>query len=103
MRKVKMAEIIDVVYEKGVLRPLKPLSLREKQQLRVRILPDSDNSLVDQAFMELASEGVITLPTSLPDDEPPMTNSELRLLAREISAAAERPLSEIIIEERGEW
>ncbi len=33
-----MGEIIEVVYENGVLRPLKPLKLKEGQRLRVRIL-----------------------------------------------------------------
>jgi len=33
-----MREIIEVIYENGVLRPLKPLKLKEGQGLRVRIL-----------------------------------------------------------------
>lgn len=98
-----MTSIIDVVYEKGVLRPLKPLPYTEKQHLRVRILPDSGSTLIDQAFLELAQEGTLTLPTALPDDELAVTREELRLLATEIAAAADRPLSDVIIEERGEW
>ncbi len=33
-----MGEIIEVIYENGVLKPLKPLKLKEEQRLRVRIL-----------------------------------------------------------------
>jgi predicted DNA-binding antitoxin AbrB/MazE fold protein len=33
-----MGEIIEVIYENGVLKPLKPLKLKEGQRLRVRIL-----------------------------------------------------------------
>ncbi|WP_297417305.1 antitoxin AF2212-like protein [Thermococcus sp.] len=43
-----MKEIIEVVYENGVLKPLKPLKLKEGQKLRVRIY------LGD--FLELARE-----------------------------------------------
>nr|WP_297489494.1 antitoxin AF2212-like protein [Thermococcus sp.] len=34
-----MGEIIEVVYENGVLKPLKPLKLKEGQKLTVRIYP----------------------------------------------------------------
>jgi len=43
-----MGEIIEVVYENGVLKPLKPLKLREGQRLRVRIYRGD--------FLELARE-----------------------------------------------
>ncbi|NJE54064.1 antitoxin family protein [Thermococcus sp. 21S9] len=33
-----MGEIIEVIYENGVLKPLRPLKLKEGQRLRVRIL-----------------------------------------------------------------
>jgi len=33
-----MGQIIEVIYENGVLKPLKPLKLKEGQRLRVRIL-----------------------------------------------------------------
>ncbi len=33
-----MGEIIELIYENGVLKPLKPLKLKEGQVLRVRIL-----------------------------------------------------------------
>ena len=33
-----MAEIVAAVYEKGVLRPLQPINLREYQKVRVQVL-----------------------------------------------------------------
>ena len=35
-----MAEIITAVYEKGMLRPLHPLDLREHQTVRLQIMPE---------------------------------------------------------------
>ncbi|MCD6373077.1 MAG: antitoxin family protein [Thermococcus sp.] len=43
-----MGEIIEVIYENGVLKPLKPLRLKEGQKLRVRIYSGD--------FLELARE-----------------------------------------------
>ena len=35
-----MAEIVTAVYERGVLRPLQPLDLREHQTVRLQVLPE---------------------------------------------------------------
>jgi len=35
-----MAEIVTAVYEKGMLRPLQPLNLRERQTVRIQVLSD---------------------------------------------------------------
>ncbi len=43
-----MGEIIEVIYENGVLKPLKPLKLKEGQKLKVRIYSED--------FLELARE-----------------------------------------------
>ena len=43
-----MGEIIEVIYENGVLKPLRPLKLKEGQRLRVRIYHED--------FLELARE-----------------------------------------------
>ncbi len=97
-----MTEIINVIFEKGVLRPLKPLHLREKQQVRIQLLSDSED-VVDQVFAELAGEGALTLPTALPEDEPAMSAGELRRLAKRLASMTDQRLSEIVIEDRGEW
>lgn len=41
-----MGKVIEVVYENGVLKPLKPLRMKEGQRLRVMIYPED--------FLELA-------------------------------------------------
>ena len=35
-----MAEIVTAVYENGMLRPLQPLNLRERQTVRLQIMPE---------------------------------------------------------------
>jgi len=35
-----MSEIVTAVYEKGLLRPLTPLNLRERQSVRLQVLPE---------------------------------------------------------------
>jgi predicted DNA-binding antitoxin AbrB/MazE fold protein len=37
-----MTETITAIYEKGVLRPLEPLNLREKQRVHIQILSDTE-------------------------------------------------------------
>ncbi|WP_297536115.1 antitoxin family protein [Thermococcus sp.] len=36
-----MGEIIEVIYENGVLKPLRPLKLKEGQRLVIRVYEDS--------------------------------------------------------------
>jgi predicted DNA-binding antitoxin AbrB/MazE fold protein len=37
-----MSKVIDAVYENGVLKPMKKLRLKDKQQVRIQILNDED-------------------------------------------------------------
>ena len=39
---VGMSKVIDAVYENGVLRPVKKLRLKDKQQVQIQILNDED-------------------------------------------------------------
>ena len=50
-----MGEIIEVIYEDGVLKPLKPLKLREGQRLRVRILSTGLSGFIRSVENELES------------------------------------------------
>ena len=45
-----MIQQIDAVYENGVLRPAQPLRLSEHERVRVMIVPDGDEDLLDQDF-----------------------------------------------------
>ena len=45
-----MIQQIDAVYENGVLRPTQPLRLSEHERVRVVVVPDGDEDLLDQDF-----------------------------------------------------
>ena len=45
-----MIQQIDAVYENGVLRPTQPLRLSEHERVRVMVVPDDDEDLLDQDF-----------------------------------------------------
>jgi len=42
-----MAQIIEAVYEDGVIKPLKKLNLRDKEKIRIKIM---EKSIVDETF-----------------------------------------------------
>ena len=52
-----MSKVIRVRYEKGVLKPLEPLELREGEEVRIQVLPEEFPVLVDKVSVE-ASEDV---------------------------------------------
>jgi predicted DNA-binding antitoxin AbrB/MazE fold protein len=97
-----MAEIVTAVYEKGVLRPLQPLNLEERQTVRLQVLPEEPESEVEQVIQALVEAGLLTPPPGHSEVDP-VSEEERRELARILGQAPGKPLSEIIIEERGEW
>jgi len=48
-----MTETITAIYEKGVLRPLQPLDLREQQRVRIQVVPDKTEDEGDAAIRVL--------------------------------------------------
>jgi len=52
-----MSKVIRVRYEKGVLKPLEPLDLREGEEVRIQVLPEEFPELADKVSVE-ASEDV---------------------------------------------
>jgi predicted DNA-binding antitoxin AbrB/MazE fold protein len=104
VREVTM-EIVTVVYEKGVLRPLQPLNLRERQTVRIQVLQEelveAENEY-EAAIRVLVAEGLLTPPPGR-SDVPPISEQERLELADRLGSAPGKPLSEIIIEDRGEW
>ena len=95
-----MTEIVTAMYEKGMLRPLQPLDLRERQLVRIQVLPDPADK-VEKVIQRLVQAGVITPPPGYSDVDP-VSEEERRELANIMGRAPGKPLSEIIIEERGE-
>jgi predicted DNA-binding antitoxin AbrB/MazE fold protein len=98
-----MADVITAIYENGLLRPLVPLPLKEQQKVRLQVLPepsvDEETSQVIQALVE---EGVLALPPGSLETSP-LSELERQELADQLGQASPKSLSEIIIEERGEW
>jgi predicted DNA-binding antitoxin AbrB/MazE fold protein len=60
-----MIHEVEAVYEHGVLRPLRPLSLAERQQVRLTISDaparanERDTALVERARLEVAALGTV--------------------------------------------
>ena len=97
-----MSEIVTAVYENGLLRPLSPLKLNEHQTVRLQVLPDkSVDEEEEEAIQYLIATGILTPPPGHSDVEP-LSEEERRELAESLGKAPGKPLSEIIIEERGE-
>ena len=94
-----MAEIVTAVYEKGVLRPLQPLNLEERQMVRLQVLPEEPDNEVEKVIQALVEAGLLTPPLGHSDVDP-MSEEERRELAGILGRAPGKPLSEIIIEER---
>jgi predicted DNA-binding antitoxin AbrB/MazE fold protein len=98
-----MAEIVTAVYEKGVLRPLQPLDLEEHQTVRIQVVPEKPAEDEEEAAIRvLVAAGLLTPPPRRSDVDP-VSEEERRELADRLGRAPGKPLSEIIIEDRGEW
>jgi len=100
-----MAEIVTAVYENGMLRPLQPLNLQEHQTVRLQIVPEEptkDGNESEAAIRILVEAGLLTPPPRRSDVDP-VSEQDRRELADRLGRAPGKPLSEIIIEDRGEW
>jgi predicted DNA-binding antitoxin AbrB/MazE fold protein len=97
-----MSEIITAIYENGVLRPLSPLPLQEHQTVRIQVLAEDSVAELERITQSLATSGLITPPPCLSSVEP-VSEDAWRELTEKLNAIPGKPLSEILIEERGEW
>ncbi len=95
-------EVVTAIYENGLLRPLTPLNLRERQSVRLQVLPEEPADEVDRIINDMVAAGLMTPPPGHSDVDP-VSEEERRELAEILGKAPGKPLSEIIIEERGEW
>ena len=97
-----MAETVKAVYEKGALYLLQPLNLQEHQAVRIWVLPEEpEKDEEEKAIGALVAAGRLTPPPRR-SDVAPISEEERRALADRLGRAPGKPLSEIIIEERGE-
>ena len=96
-----MSEVITAVYEKGVLRPLQPLDLREQQTVYLQLLPTEPADEAEEVIQLLVAAGLLTPPAGQ-SEVGPVSEEERRELAEILGKAPGKPLSEIVIEDRGE-
>jgi predicted DNA-binding antitoxin AbrB/MazE fold protein len=96
-----MNRIISAVYEHGRIYPLEPLNINENQRLKVQIVPEILSDQSEHVVQFLIQTGLLTPPAghsqmkSVPEEE-------RSRLAAILAKAASKPLSEMIIEERGQ-
>lgn len=104
-----MMEIVTAVYEKGMLRPLQPLNLRERQTVRLQVLPEEPavqkepDDKIKALIQRLVAKGWMRSWPSGPIPPDPVPEKERLRLADLMGSVPGKPLSEIIIEERGVW
>ncbi len=106
-----MTEIVTAVYEKGILRPLQPLKLRERQTVRIQVLLDEPgirNVLddgedeIEEIISSLVAAGLMR-PRPKRDVIPPdpLSAQERQTLADRLGSAPGNSTSEMVIEDRG--
>jgi predicted DNA-binding antitoxin AbrB/MazE fold protein len=97
-----MLKKLDAVYEKGYLKPLIPLNLQENETVHIVILPGNLTDEKDEIIQFMIKADLLN-PSKLmkfsytPD---PVSEEERNDLAAKLGKAAEKPISEIIIEEK---
>lgn len=96
-----MTQLITAVYEHGVLRPLKRLPLAENQTVQLQIMTEPNLDATQMVLQTLISSGLLTPPPE-PTAPPPYSQAERQQAADSLGHAAAIPLSQLIIEDRGE-
>ena len=97
-----MSQVVMAIYEQGLLRPLKPLNIPDQQMVCIQVLTETAIQGVDQAIQLLVKAGLLTLPSNQTESDP-VSVEERRRVADNLGQAASKPLSQIVIEDRGEW
>ncbi|WP_417908777.1 antitoxin family protein [Candidatus Electronema sp. PJ] len=97
-----MSNSIAAVYEHGVLRPLEPLTLPERRTVRIQILPEPVTDKAEQIMQFLHKVGLLTPPPH-PQQPALISKEERRKLSDALRQSAKESLSEIVIEDRGQW
>ncbi len=94
-----MSTIITAVYERGVLRPLMPLTLPEHAQVRVQIMTSSSDEKRQEWERLTQACRKAGLVSPINNIGAPSVSTERREELMRL-AADEKPLSEIVIEDR---
>lgn len=100
-----MNDTITVIYERGVLRPLDPLSMPENSRIQVQIVhPSRDTRPVQpsrQRILEVLLDAHLIAPfTDAVDPGVSISTQDLANAARTLGTAG--PISELVIAERSD-
>ncbi|MBL7202420.1 MAG: antitoxin family protein [Anaerolineae bacterium] len=101
-----MAEIVTAVYENGLLRPLEPLDLRERQRVRIQVLPENSEGQeesedpIETLIRRLIAEGRMRPRPEGPIPPDPLSEEERQALADRLGRAPGKLASEMVIEDR---
>lgn len=96
-----MSRVITAIYEHGALQPLSPLDLQEHQRVNVQIVPEQPQETIEELLHWLSCLGCLTPPCQQAQ-EAPVSEAERVHLAHILGKVTRKPLSEVILEERGE-
>lgn len=97
-----MPQSIMAVYEHGLLRPLEPLVLPEKQKVRIQVEPEKEIENIENVFQFLINMGWVTPPPGHSRIKP-ISLDERNRVADILGKSTKKPVSQMIIEDRGEW
>lgn len=96
-----MSEFVMAIYDQGLLRPLKPLNLPDRQTVMIQVLSDVVSDTADHAIQFLVKAGLLTSPSGSSKMKS-ISNKERQRLADLLGKATTKPLSQVTIEERSE-
>ncbi|MEG4861447.1 antitoxin family protein [Microcoleus sp. K1-B6] len=101
-----MPETITAIYENGVFRPLSPLSLNDGETVEITIVaevsPEELKGDREKAIMLMDVRGLVRLPKK-PFKLDAAAEQKRRELFEKLKERVGKPLSEIVIEDRGPW
>ncbi|MBW3585176.1 MAG: antitoxin family protein [Cyanobacteria bacterium 0813] len=105
-----MPETITAIYENGVLRPLSPLSLNDGETVQITIVAEVSHEELkgdrEKAIKLMDVRGLVRLPKKqgkLDRAELIKRAQQWRELMQKMEPLPGKPISEIVIEDRGPW
>jgi predicted DNA-binding antitoxin AbrB/MazE fold protein len=98
-----MPETITAVYENGVFRPLSSVSLKDGETVQIQLWPNDPKKQAELAIQFLVDQGLVTPLPNDSDNVEAVTDEDVYELAKRLGSKPGKPLSEIIIEDRGPW
>jgi predicted DNA-binding antitoxin AbrB/MazE fold protein len=96
-----MNDTIAAIYEKGVIRPLEPLTLAEHTRVQIRIVPEATNPEAERQKVRTALLTASVIHPHEDQEQVPVVSEEEMLNAANALGAA-GPLSDVIIAAREE-